>query len=169
MQYQKALGGQPKPYEEPYRNANYISLGKVIAIKPENYAVDVALLAGGILRNVQVIAPSAGTKAGYNYLTNIQNTRKQDSPGGVLDSPLGSQKGDTYAVIAFLQGNMTLPICLGFLYPEVTQMLFSEKGLKIDRHENGIYELLDKDGNHETVYPDGSYIKVGNGKAIRDL
>lgn len=136
-----------------------VSEGKVIAVNSADSTVDVALFGGQILRRVRVLFNSANTVAGYKYLASIQNTESaQQTQNGVVDKAMLTHKSDTIATIVYVQGQTLAPRVIGFSFPADSQMHIDEIGLAMFRHESGVYSLIDKDGHHETHYPDGSYI-----------
>ena len=156
--FQTSLGGPPKPYNTPYTRSS-LDIGRVVRVWPESHSVDVMLLAGGLLEKVQLMSGFAGVGFGNSGLPALAETKSPLPEGD--DAPM-------WAIVGYL-GHVTRPVCLGFLYPEVTQMLFSERGLHISRHESGIYNLLDTAGNYELAFPDGTFLKVGYSAEKRDL
>lgn len=132
--------------------------GKVIGVNPEDSSVDIKMYSGDTLRRVRVLLNSANTVAGWKYLSSITNVNPQATSRGVNDTALFSNQADTIAIVIFLDGNLQTPRVTGFDLPINSQMHLKEQGLAITRHESGIYEVIDKNGHHETHYPDGSYV-----------
>lgn len=184
------LGGQEIHHSLVRNHGHYIA--RVIDVFPERNLIDCLLLdGGGIIREVQVLAPSASSKSGLVDLVNVSyhpedafftpNTANEDEleDNGAIPSPgirprvsttfKEVDKGfNAYAIIAFMSGNVQNPICIGFIYPESSEMMFFEQH-KIDRHHSDIYSLIDQDGNYEHVFPDGTFIRIGEGTTRTDL
>lgn len=167
-------------------------LARVIDAFPERNLIDVMLLdGGGVIRDVQVMTPSGTSKSGLVDLVNISfhdkdafftpdtSNEKVLANDGLLPNPGIRPRVSTtfkevddgfnaYAVISFLGGKVANPVCIGFLYPETSEMMFFEQH-KIDRHHSDIYNLIDSDGNFEQVFPDGTFLRVGEGVTRTDL
>lgn len=171
---------------------NSCYLARVIDAFPERNLIDVMLLdGGGYIRDVQVLSSSATSKSGLIDLPKISfhpedafftpNTSNQDAidAGQAIPEPgIRSRVSTTfkevdkgfnsYALIMFMSGSINSPVCVGFLHPETSEMKFFKQH-KIDRHFSDIYSLIDQDGNYEHVFPDGTYIRIGDGTTRTDL
>jgi hypothetical protein len=84
------------------------------------------------------------------------------APYGVI----ATKDRDIYAAVDTMGG---LPVVVGFLFPEVCQMLFLEAQLKIQRHASDVYTMVDAEGNAEFFHPSGTYLRIGASPAHRDL
>lgn len=140
------------------------SLGIVVAVYPEGNSIDVLMpKTGGRLANVQCAA-----------FTGSSNT-------GVMDLPeIGLPVDDTRwnlqiiknaeryvrAIIDFIDG---LPVCLGFLLPQVTQMTFKRDNFRVNRHASDVYSTTSGNGDHEWYHPSGSYVRWSASPAHEDL
>jgi len=184
------LGGQP--LDPSLVNDHSHHLARVIDAFPERNLIDVMLLdGGGVVRDVQVMVPSGSSKTGLVDLVNVsyhpqdaffipetsnekklENDGESPAPGirpRIATSFKEVEKGfNSYAVIVFLSGKVANPICIGFIYPETSEMMFFEQH-KIDRHHSDIYSLIDEDGNYDHVFPDGTFLRVGEGTVRTDL
>lgn len=60
-------------------------------------------------------------------------------------------------------------VCLGFVWPHNSQMLFKDKNRSINRHPSGVYSTIDENGNTEFYHPSGAYIRIGSSEAHEDL
>lgn len=144
--------------------------GKVIDIHPEDSTVDVVLYGGTILRHVRVLLSSANTVAGFRYLATVKNTNAaKQTQNGVVDKAVLTHEADTIATIVYVHGQTISPRVIGFTFPTDSQLHIDELGLALFRHESGVYSLIDKDGHHETHYPDGSYIIAGTDLTPKDM
>ncbi len=138
-----------------------LSWGKVVKRNPDN-TVDIAMQNGGTFQHVQLASSLVGSQVGSVYLPTHDLTNPVNDPNGTWDLPTASGKGDLFAIVGFLGGSSRQPKVLGFFNPEQTEMNFKTLGLKVDRHESGIYHITLPEGHDEIHYPDGSYIVVGN-------
>lgn len=127
-----------------------MSLGKIVNIHRDRRTVDVFLLGGGILKQVQVLTDIAGSHEGSPYLAGV------DVPDGEPDSaPTGN---DTYCVVGYLNGDIRKAIVLGLLFPTDFETAF--KDLDVNKRVGGSYTAFDADG-FEINRPDGTYIRIG--------
>lgn len=119
-----------------------LTLARVLDVHPESHAVDLEMLQDGRrLSGVQVLSLSAGGDFGLSGLT----------------APIeGDQwRGRIMAAVGFLD---RVPVVLGFLYPQVSQMLFEDKQRAVARHQSDVYATVDGKGNTEVVHPSGPYV-----------
>jgi hypothetical protein len=136
-----------------------LRIAKVTGITPGGYAVDLLFLDDRAnVPGVQVLAPSAGTNFGYNDLA-------VPTKAGVTDPALTNDR-DIYAVCAYVGRT---PVVLGFLYPQVCQMLFTDMERRIDRHASDVYTSIDTHGNLELFHPSGTYMRIGTSPNHEDL
>jgi hypothetical protein len=135
-----------------------LELGKVVAIHPESHTVDVLILNNRMrLVDVPVLAAGASFDTGLNDLP---------VPTAADDKwePM-SRARDVYAVIAMLAPR---GVCLGFIYPDVAQMMF-EAGRRVQRHGSDVYTSVDDLGNVEVHHPSGTYLRIATDPAHEDL
>lgn len=139
-----------------------LRLAKVAAVHPEGHSVDLVFLDDGSrIPSVQVMSPGASTNTGVNDLPTPSLP-----PSGDKWDLLESKDRDLVAVVAFMK---RLPIVLGFLYPQVSQMLFAERDRRVERHASDVYTTVDADGNVELYHPSGTYLRIGTSPAHEDL
>ena len=137
-----------------------LRLAKVTGIAPGGYSVDLLFLDDGSrVPSVQVVSPSAATDAGYNSLI-------APDTGADQWSAADSNTRDLTAVVGFMQG---FPVVLGFLFPQVCQMLFDRQNFEVKRHPSDVYTAIDDDGNVEVFHPSGTYLRIGETPAHQDL
>lgn len=139
-----------------------LRLAKVAAIHPEAHAVDLVFLDNGSqIPLVQVMSSAASTNSGLNDLA------EPSLPASGDKWDLSESKDrDIMAVVGFFH---ELPIVLGFLYPQVCQMLFADKNRRVNRHASDVYTSVDADGNTELFHPSGTYLRIGTTPAHEDL
>lgn len=134
---------------------------KVVGVHPEGYAVDIVFVDTGARANwVQVLAVGASTNTG---LMDMPEPAKPAGAYGMTDS----KDRDVYALVGLVGGGV--PIVLGFLYPQVCQMLFRDMNRKIERHASDWYTSVDGAGNFEACHPSGTYFRIGGTAAHEDL
>lgn len=139
-----------------------LDLGRVTAVHPDGHSVDVMIIDGGRpLSGVRVMSLNASGNSGLNDLP-------QCSVNSSVDKPASESIGERemVAVIGYFSG---LPICLGFLFPSVSQMLFADPNRKVDRHASDVYETIDGNGNYEWYHPSGTFLRVAESSAHEDL
>ena len=142
--------------------------GKVIAVHPDRGTVDVALdgagPGGGFYLDCAVGMPYAGSQTGLSYLPTVTLTTPIPGPDGTWDLATASGDRDVYCVVGHLRGLARQPVVLQwFVLPEGSQMLFETPGIRVDRHESGVYRVtLPTAGQHDEIHwPDGTYLLVG--------
>lgn len=139
-----------------------LRLAKVAAVHPEANAVDLIFLSGGgIVPLVQVMSPSASTNTG---LADLAQPAVPASGDKYDLTDTGTR--DIIAVVGFF---MNQPVVLGFLFPQVCQMLFADLERRVARHASDVYTSIDKDGNTEYSHPSGSYSRFGVDPEHEDL
>lgn len=122
-------------------------LARVLDAHPESHAVDVEMLqTGQRFAAVQVLSPSAGGDFGLS---------------GLVKPKEGDQwREKILAAVAFLDG---VPVVVGFLYPQVSQMLFEDKERAIVRHQSDVHVTIDGKGNTDIVHPSGAFLSISEG------
>lgn len=135
-----------------------LCFGKVINTHPEAHAVDVLLLeTGEQLPLVQVLC-FGGTDFGGSGLPQPTNPGEYD--------PQQTKNRDIYAVVGYVRNT---PVVLGFLFPQVAQLLFKDINRSIQREPSDVYWTTDGAGNHEFYHPSGTFIRIGTTNDHEDL
>lgn len=133
---------------------------KVMAAHPEAYAVDLLFLdTGQRAPMVQVLSMAAGSNFGWADLPQPTQTDAAYDPKATNDR-------DVYAICGDVGGQ---PVVIGFLFPQVCQMLFADANRRIDRHASDVYTSIDGEGNVEVYHPSGTYLRIGATSAHEDL
>lgn len=139
-----------------------LRLARVVGVTPEAQAVDLVFLDDGSrVPHVQVMSPDASTNTGLAGLT-VPDIPADTDRWEAVES--GTR--DVVAVVGFYR---RLPIVLGFLFPQVTQMLFRDRNRRVNRHASDVYTTVDDDGNVELYHPSGTYLRIGTTPAHEDL
>ncbi|WP_244097749.1 hypothetical protein [Burkholderia anthina] len=142
---------------------NALKIGVVVAVYERGASVDVLLDDDGSrLANVQVLVPSASSNTGTVDLPHI---------GGPVDETRwlyasANQQRLMRAVVSFIRG---IPICIGFLLPQVSQMTFDRPNFRIKRHASDVYSSINDTGDTEYYHPSGTYFRIGASPAHEDL
>ena len=140
---------------------NFLRLARVAAVHPEDYSVDLVMTDDGSrYPGVQVLSSAAMTNCGIADLRTITAT-------GEKYTLTQSTDRDAMAVVGFLAP--TVPVVVGFMFPQVNQVLFAEQNRRIQRHASDVYTSTDGDGNFELYHPSGTYLRIGTSGDHEDL
>lgn len=139
-----------------------LKLGRVAACHPDDNAVDLVMLDDGShLAGVQVMAWTASTNTGSHDLPEVETPASGD-----VWALTERTDRDMIAVVGFAGRH---PIVMGFLFPQVSQMLFKEPNRKVMRHASDVYVTIDGEGNTELAHPSGSFLRLGTTASHEDL
>lgn len=142
---------------------NGLQFARVVATHPQSNSVDVVLMEDGRrLSGVQVMAKSAGGDFGSYGLGIPTQTGYEAST---------TRKRDVFALVGWAGRN---PVVLGFMFPQVNQMLFEDVDQRnaersIDRHPSDLYSFIDGEGNLEVRHPSGAFIRIAEDPDSEDL
>lgn len=135
-----------------------LKLARVVNVHPESHSVDLVVMDDNRrFSGVKVLAGSAGGDFGISGLAVPTNTGYDARNSG---------KRDIYAVIDWMGFT---PVVLGFLHPEVSQVLFRDKERMVYRHPSDVYLTVDGEGNTELHHPSGAFVRLGTSPAHEDL
>lgn len=139
-----------------------LRLAKVVATHPEDHSVDLLMLHDlSRYAGVQVLVDMAGLDCGTSNLVEPELSNPDDKWAAK-----DSKKRDITAVVGFIANQ---PLVLGFLHPQVTQMLFKRKNFHVRRHPSDVYSSMDDDGNLEVSHPSGTFIRMAVNPEHEDL
>lgn len=138
-----------------------LALGRVAAVHPNDHSVDVVMVADGArLSGVQVMVPFATTSSGEHDLPDV------DAPASGDPWSLTERTGkDMIAVVGYVGRS---PIVVGFLFPQVSQMLFGANR-RMMRHTSDVYQTIDGGGETELYHPSGTFVRIGVSPDHEDL
>lgn len=128
--------------------------GIVVAVHHEDHSVDLVMADDGArLIGVPVLAgPGASARTGRVDLPDVpEKPNKWD---------ITKRDGQDMEVLVDTMGRY--PVVMGFLYPQISQMLPKKAGTRIDRHRSDVVQVLDAEGNMQLSWPDGLYIRIGD-------
>lgn len=138
-----------------------LRIGRVVEVHPEDNSVDLVMIDDGSrVAGVQVLSNSATGNTGMHDLPSV------DRPGGDKWNITTPTDRDMIAVVGSV-GRQA--VVLGFLFPQVSQMLFAEKNRKVTRHASDVYTTVDDAGNTELYHPSGTYLRIGTSANHEDL
>jgi len=139
-----------------------LRLGRVAATHPEDNSVDLVMIDDGSrLAGVQVLAGSATTNSGTHDLPSVSKPASGDQW-----SLTERTDRDMTAVVGFIG---RAPVVVGFLFPQVSQMLFKDANRRVMRHASDVYTSIDGQGNTELYHPSGTYLRIGATPDHEDL
>lgn len=138
-----------------------LKLARVVGVHPGGHAVDLVFLDDGA--RVPMVQVMAGTPVTTN--TGQAGFPEPTRRGERWDAQETGER-DMIAVVGFYRG---LPIVTGFLYPQVSEMLFADPERVVNRTPSDVYTTTDKDGNTELYHPSGTYLRIGTTPAHEDL
>lgn len=139
-----------------------LDLGRVVATHGNSHSVDLLMMRDGRrLTGVQVMSGAASTNTGFNDIPS-PDLNNQQNP---FESEMSGTR-DLLAVVAFYQ---RIPVVIGFLFPQVSQLLFDDAERMVYRHASDVYITIDKDGNTEVAHPSGTFFKIGSNPEHTDL
>lgn len=141
------------------------SYARVVKTRPETHGVDVVLMEDGRrLSGVQMLSGAAGGDYGRHGGMGVPTSTGYEART--------TEKRDVYCIVGWVGRN---PFVMGFLFPQVTQMLFDKETdpryeeMTIDRHPSDVYSQTDGDGNFEFRHPSGAYIRIAEDPSHEDL
>lgn len=139
-----------------------MNLARVVFVHPERNKVDLVFLADNRrVAGVRVMAGEASSSSGRVGLATPDAQHLADP----YDAPAKSGR-DMIACVAYYDGQ---PIVQGFLFPEVSECLFTDPDRFLHRTASDFYHTVDGNGNAEWFHPGGSYIRIGTTPGHEDL
>lgn len=127
--------------------------GIVVATHPEDHSVDLVMADDGSrLVGVPVMAgPGTSARTGVADLPDV--------PAKANKWDISQRDGQDMEVLV---GTMGLqPVVVGFLFPQINQVLPKAGGVRVARHRSDVQQALDGDGNFQMTWPNGTYLRVG--------
>ncbi len=139
-------------------------IGTVVAVYPEGNSIDVYMpKTGDRLANVQCAAHTGSSTSGVMDLPEIglpvDDTRWNPQ---IINTAIRRVR----AIIQNIDG---MPVCMGFLLPQLTQMTFERDNFRVHRHASDVYSTTNGNGDHEWYHPSGTFLRVAASPAHEDL
>lgn len=133
-------------------------MGRVIMVHQHDNSLDIQLVFDGSrLTGVPLMVPVMTTSSGVSDMHHPE--------GNDWDAP-GSRTRDIYVIVSRTDGGY---IALGYISPQVNQMMFDRKDFKIDRHASDVYSTISSGGEVEIAHPSGTFIRIGEKYDHEDL
>lgn len=139
-----------------------LRLACVVDVHPEDHSVDLVMIEDNTrIAGVQVLTSSASGNTGVHDLPMPSRPAGADK----WDISRATDR-DILAVVASVGRNA---VVIGFLFPQVSQMLFKDKNRRVSRHASDVYTSIDDAGNTEVYHPSGTYLRIGASPDHEDL
>jgi len=138
--------------------SNFI-IARIISINTQNTTINCVgegTQQGVQWQNVPVLNTVYSQKEGRSWLPLVDPSKQ--TTDDLIAKPTGTR--DAYAMLCFVEGNASIPVCVGFISPGLNELSFNEPGTRIDRHYSNVYERLTATGKYEMVFPDKTYFLV---------
>lgn len=131
-----------------------LRLGVVVETHSEDMAVDMVMTDDGArIVGAQVMSMGASGRTGT---VDLPEVKPKGNKWNITQRDKEQQ--DVIAIVGQIGRN---PVVLGFIYPQVNQMLFKDGKLRIFRHQSDVMTALDGDGNFQFNHPSGAYVRIG--------
>jgi len=131
-----------------------LDLAIVVETHPEDNSVDLVNTRNGArIVGAQVMAMGASGRTGTVDLPEVKKT------GDKWD--ITQRDKDDQDVIAVVGYVGRIPTVLGFIYPQINQMLFSDPKMRFSRHQSDVMTSIDGEGNIQLTHPSGAYVRIG--------
>jgi hypothetical protein len=125
--------------------------GIVVATHPEDHSVDLVMSDGRRMVGVQVMTSNGSTRSGVFDMPAVPTKKNKWD----ISKPTGQ---DQIAIVDFVDG---LPIVVGFLFPQVSQMTLNDPKTRMTRHQSDVITMLDGNGNYQRLHPSGAAMIIG--------
>lgn len=133
--------------------------GIVTATHRGDNSVDIIMSDDGSpLTGVQVITSNGSNRSGFTDLPYI-------APKSDLDLSKPSDQ-DLIAIVDNVRG---YPVVVGFIFPQINEMLFDDPLFSLYRHSSDVMYSIDADGNIQLDHPSGTYVRIGEAIEHVDL
>lgn len=135
--------------------------GRVYGVHPESHTVDVVLLGDRRkLPGLRILTAAASGGTGSVSLAEPV-IGEGDDPA---EAPLGPR--EVFAVVGFVDG---VAMVFGFVFPQVSALMFAEANRAISRHASDAYWTITEDGSAEWYHPSGTFLRISEDDQHEDL
>lgn len=138
---------------------NVLRIARVVEFHPEENSADLVFLDDGSRAvGVQIMSAFAGSDTGTMYLPQPDRHEADEDRW----SPKLTGKRDVLAVVAHLR---VMPVVLGFMPPQVTQLAFDHSehpNMLLERHASDFERVVRDDGSMTLRHPNGTHITIGS-------
>jgi len=158
---EKICNMENKRKDQPFYHPSPLQLARVVAINPEHNTVDLMLIESNSWESgIDVLSLSASKRSG---IVNLPLPGKNPSGEKFI---VEKSDDELMAVVGLVRGNW---VVLGFLFPEVSQMLFERDEFSVNRHGSDVYQTIDSEGNVEFYHPSGTFFRLAELTPHEDL
>lgn len=155
-----------------YSNMRGAIYARVLKVNWASHTIDCIGLhnykGSGPWRNVPVLKSVFTQTEGVHWMPSISKPQR----GNPQSNAYLEGEDDGLAIVDFVSGDISKPVCLGFISPGAHEFSFAEEGVKIERHNSDVYSRLTSKGTYEFAFPDGTYVKIApesEGYGLTDL
>lgn len=139
-----------------------MNLARVTAYHPETHKADLLFIKDGrLVPGVRVMCADASTDSGTIGLA-VPDAQAKADPY----APPAAGERVLIACVGYYDG---MPVVQGFLFPEVSEMLFPDPGRIMVRTPSDFYHTVDGKANAEWFHPSGAYVRIATTPAHEDL
>jgi hypothetical protein len=140
-----------------------LEIVRVVAVHPEANSVDVVVCrTSARICGVQVLHGWAGADHGVSGL--VQPAEQDANSTAPWLADLDAKRA-IYAVVA----QLGMPVLLGFLHPQVGQLMFAERNRWTWRHPSDLYATVRDNADLELAHPSGTFLRIAAAAAHEDL
>lgn len=133
--------------------------GIVTATHRGDNSVDIIMSDDGSpLTGVQVLTTNGSNRSGFS-----------DLPYVAPKDNLNLSKEGEQELIALVDTVRGYPVVVGFLFPQINEILFDDPLFSLYRHQSDVMYSIDGDGNIQLDHPSGTYIRIGEAIEHVDL
>lgn len=126
-------------------------LGVVVETHPEDHSVDLVMTDDGSrLTGVQIMTMNGSTRSGTIDMPAVPLKANKWDISQRTDQ-------DQIAVVSYISRQ---PVVVGFLYPQINQMLWDDPKRFIYRHQSDVQMAIDGGGNIQLEHPNGTYVRI---------
>lgn len=137
-----------------------LRIGIVVDTHPEDNSVDMVMTDNfSRVVGAQLVSFNASTRTGSVDLPKIEKS------GDKWDITKRTEQ-DVTAIVGYVG---THPVVLGFLYPQINQMLFADKERAFYRHQSDFFATVDGKGNFQIGHPSGTFIRIGEDQEFEEV
>lgn len=127
-------------------------IGIVVETHHKDHSVDLVMADDGSrLVGVQVLTSNGSKRSGNVDMPEVK-------PAGDKWNITKEHGQDMKAIVAFVGRH---PVVVGFLFPQVNQMLLKDPKVRRFRHQSDVETMIDGNGNVQVTHPCGTYIRIG--------
>lgn len=134
--------------------------GIVVGVHPEDHSVDLIMVDNyARVVGAQIATNSASSRSGNIDLPDVSLRKNKWD----ITEKTGQE------VFALVDWVNRVPVVMGFIYPQISQMTHGDGKLKYNRHTSDVQSYTDGDGNMGLLHPSGAHITIGTKPDPKDF